>query len=335
MFAFGSGGIGYRRIRLGERVFHLEVGPAEEGERVDVLLARKLPILSRARAQKLISEGQVSVNGVRVKSSFRPRSGDQICTELPEPVPQDVLPRNIPIDVLTENEDFLVLNKPAGLVVHPAPGHLDDTLVSALLYHVKDLSGIGGVLRPGIVHRLDKDTSGALLVAKNDLSHRALSRLFKNGEIHKTYLTIVKGRVAEPEGKIDLPVGRHPVHRKKMSVVSRSGRQARTYYKRLRRYESLPASLLEVRIETGRTHQIRVHMAALGHPVLGDVVYGGKKDVEESIRRSGGRICRQMLHAWRLEWVHPDIGGSVCVEAPLAADMEAVLALLARLDRNL
>ena len=237
--------------------------------------------------------------------------------------------------MLTENEDFLVLNKAAGVVVHPAPGHLDDTLVSALLYHVKDLSGIGGVLRPGIVHRLDKDTSGALLVAKNDRSHHELSRLFKNGEIHKTYLAIVKGRVAEPEGKIDLPVGRHPVHRKKMSVVSRSGRQARTYYKRLRRYESLPASLLEVRIETGRTHQIRVHMAAMGHPVLGDVVYGGKKDVEESIHRSGGRVCRQMLHAARLEWVHPHIGGSVCVEAPLAADMEAVLALLDRLDRNM
>jgi len=332
--ASGSGGIDYYRIRLGERVYHLEIGPAEEGERVDVLLSRKLPILSRARVQKLISEGRVSVNGVRVRSSFRPRSGDQVHTELPEPVPQEVLPRNIPIDVLMENEDFLVLNKPAGLVVHPAPGHLDDTLVSALLYHVKDLSGIGGVLRPGIVHRLDKETSGALLVAKNDRSHRELSRLFKNGEIHKTYLTIVKGRVAEPEGKIDLPVGRHPVHRKKMSVVSRSGRRALTYYKCLRRFESLAASLLEVRIETGRTHQIRVHMAAAGYPVLGDPVYGGKKDIEASIRRSGGHVCRQMLHASRLQWVHPQMGGSVCVEAPLAEDMEAVLALLGRLDEN-
>lgn len=320
--------------RIGDTVgdqYHLEITPNQEGERIDVVLAVRLPAFSRSQIQRLIRTGRVLVNEEVVKASFKPKTGDQIRVEVPAPSSPTLRPEKIPLSILYETPDFLVLNKPAGLVVHPAPGHENGTLVNALLYHVRDLSGIGGVLRPGIVHRLDKDTSGVLLVAKNDLAHEELSRLFKHGKIRKTYLALVKGEPAQREGKIDLPIGRHPVRRKTMSVVSRSGKSALTLYEVVHRFRSLPISCLVVRIKTGRTHQIRVHLSAIGHPVIGDRTYG-RKNVTRMINHYGDLVERQLLHALKLEWHDPRTGGWISVTAPIPEDMNRVLAFLAELD---
>ncbi len=307
------------------KIHSFEVERGDGSDRIDALVSKRLPFLSRSRVQSLVRDGRVHVNEKTVKNSYRPKSGDRIQVWVPDAVPLEILPVDLPLDVLYEDENCLVINKPPGLVVHPAPGHRNDTLVNALLHHVSGLSGIGGVLRPGIVHRLDKDTSGALLVAKNDTSHLALSMLFREGRMRKTYLALVGGRLPSMEGVVDLPVGRHPTQRKKMSVVSKRGRRALTSYRVDRYYERTDVSLLEVRIHTGRTHQIRVHMAQLGTPVLGDALYGGGRRTEKLLVRSGIEVERQLLHASRLEWTDPIKGVDRCVEAPLPEDMASIL----------
>jgi len=317
---------------LGEEPRTFEVTLNEEGRRIDALLSGLLPNLSRSQIQRLIREQCVLVDRKPVKTSFRPRRGDRIHVEMPQAAPSELQPEDIPISVLYETADLLVLNKPPGLVVHPAPGHGTGTLVNALLHHVRDLSGIGGVIRPGLVHRLDKDTSGVLLIAKNDHAHDRLARLFKEGRIEKTYVALVHGNVSPSRASIDFPIGRHPVHRKKMSIVSRSAKRAFTTYMVMHRFASVPVSYVRVRIQTGRTHQIRVHMSAVGHPVLGDPVYGGRRDTDRILKQAGSPVSRQMLHALRLRWREPDGNGSVSVEAPVPDDMRFVLSALEVLD---
>lgn len=291
------------------------VPPEETGTRLDVFLARHAE-LSRARVQKLIEAGEITVNGRPERANYRLREGDRLLGHAPPPVEPKAVPQDIPLDVVYEDQDVLVLNKPAGLVVHPAPGHPGGTLVNALLHHCPDLAGIGGVLRPGIVHRLDRDTTGLLAVAKNDLAHRGLVEQLKRREVHRTYLALVHGQVAEPAGVVQAAIGRDPRNRQRMAVVERNGREAVTRYRVLERWADF--TLLEVRLETGRTHQIRVHMAYLGHPVVGDPVYGR--------RQNPWGLRRQLLHAYRLEFAHPRSGKPMRFTAPLPQHFRAVLA---------
>jgi 23S rRNA pseudouridine1911/1915/1917 synthase len=283
----------------------------------------------------LIAEGLVRVGGHRKKPGYRLQEGDCISVRIPAPAPPSKhLPEPIPLDVLYEDERIVVVNKPAGLVVHPAPGHAGGTLVNALLHRCPDLSGIGGELRPGIVHRLDKDTSGVLVVAKDAAAQEGLSAQFKNRSVKKTYLALVWGSFPERAGVIDLPVGRHPTARKKMSTRSRRGRSAETRWEVVERF--CQSTLLQVRIFTGRTHQIRVHLSSVGRPVLGDPVYGkksasgGRAKVADRL----GKIGRQMLHAWRLGIRHPSTGEEMTFEAPLPEDFSGILAELRREEKN-
>ena len=293
--------------------------PDEEGMRLDQLTARNLPAQSRSYIQKLIKQGKISVNGGKKKSSYEVKSGDVINVVVPSPVPLEVLPEPIPLDILFEDENLLVVNKPSGLVVHPGAGHKDGTLVNALVYHCEGkLSGIGGVLRPGIVHRLDKDTSGCIVVAKNDLTHKDLTRQFQERLVNKEYLALVKGWVKELSGTLQTMIGRHPVHRKKMTAKIEFGKEAITQYEVEERFED--ASFLKLFIKTGRTHQIRVHMAHIGHPVLGDEEYGQKNS-----RLKGIVVPRQMLHSHRLGLNHPLTGNFIEFEAPVPDDMQALL----------
>lgn len=270
----------------------------DDGLRLDQFLAENLTTQSRSYLQKLIRHGNVLVNEKPKKPSYDVKTGDKIIVTLPKPVPLDVLPEPIPLDILYEDTHLLVINKPAGLVVHPAAGHFSGTLVNALVHHCgKNLSGIGGVLRPGIVHRLDRDTSGCMVVAKDDLTHNDLMRQFQERKVHKEYIALVSGWVKELRGRLSTTIGRHPVHRKRMAVVS--GKEAITAYEVIERFER--ATLLNIRLGTGRTHQIRVHMAHIGHPVLGDEEYGKKKS-----RLEGVVIPRQMLHAYKLGFIHKD-----------------------------
>jgi 23S rRNA pseudouridine1911/1915/1917 synthase len=276
------------------------------GLRLDQYVVQKLPEHSRARIQALVKAGHVTLNGVVPKSSDRIRVGDVIRVVEPPPVAAEVVAQEIPLDVLFEDDDFIVINKPAGLVVHPAAGNPDGTLVNALLHHCTELSGIGGVERPGVVHRLDKDTSGCLVAAKNDVAHRSLVRQFAGREVTKIYLALAAGRFSKRGGEVNAPIGRHPVHRQKMAIVER-GRPARTSWRALR---DLPCgTLVECTLHTGRTHQIRVHLKQLGHPILGDEVYGRRGD-----------FPRQMLHAWRLGFLHPRTGQPVKYESPIPQD---------------
>jgi len=287
------------------------------GERLDVFIAR-LAGLTRARAQRLIETGHVAVAGHRARASLRLEPGQRVSGETPPPADGAAAPEAIPLHVLFEDGDVLAVNKPAGMTVHPAPGHPSATLVNAILAHCADLSGIGGVLRPGIVHRLDRDTSGVILVAKNDGAHQALARQLKERSVEKTYLALVEGTPKPAEGVIDAPIARDPRNRKRMAVLE-GGRAALTHY---RLVERLPAvSLLEVRPKTGRTHQIRVHLAAIGHPIVGDHVYGKPSQTG----RPAKLVARQFLHAWRIVFTHPRTGERMEVEAPLAADLEAAL----------
>ena len=266
-------------------------------------------------------------------ASYRVCEGDSIHLYVPPPRPSDLAAEPAALNILHEDDDILVVDKPAGLVVHPAPGHPSGTLVNALLYHCRSLSGIGGEERPGIVHRLDKDTSGLLLVAKHDRSHRHLSLQLKSRKMQRRYQALVHGRMPEQEGTIDAPVGRHPTQRKKMAVLMRGGgRAARTHYRVLDAWSVL--SLLELSLETGRTHQIRVHLASLGHPVLGDVTYGpgarrwpGKPDLEQVMRS----FPRQALHAAQVRFQHPTHGTGMTFSSPLPADMADLLTRLRRL----
>jgi 23S rRNA pseudouridine1911/1915/1917 synthase len=306
---------------------HEFVADAEaEGQRLDAWLARRLPSLSRSRLQALIDEGHVLLDGSRARPSTRLRAGQVARVHVPAPVPAEPQPEDIPIAVVHEDAHLVVVNKPAGLVVHPGAGTSRGTLVNALLRHVRDLSGVGGVLRPGIVHRLDRGTSGLLVVAKDDEAHRSLVRQFAGRTVEKEYVALVLGVPPRPAGEVDAPIGRDPVHRRKMSVRAPRGREARTSWRVEERFDG--AALLRVRIHTGRTHQVRVHLASIGHPVAGDAVYGGTRT--PSSRRTAARealqsLDRPALHAARLSFAHPASGERLRFEAPLPPDIEAVL----------
>ena len=279
-----------------------------EGERLDAFLARSVPGLTRSAAQKLLEDGAGTLSGRPGKKNDRTVVGIKVSVTLPQPEPLDVLPQDIPLDVVYEDDDVIVVNKPVGMVVHPAPGHPDGTLVNALLYHCgSSLSGINGVLRPGIVHRIDRDTSGLIIAAKNDRAHLALAAQLQDHTLARVYEAVAVGSLKEDSGTVDAPIGRHPVDRKKMAVDRKNGRPAVTHWSVLARYPGY--TRVECRLETGRTHQIRVHMASIGHPLLGDVVYGNKKPFPG--------LAGQCLHAKRLRFLHPSTGEPVEVECPL------------------
>lgn len=291
-----------------------------EPVRLDAWLAEEEPDHSRARWQALIEEGRVTVNGKPVKKNRRVRDGDRVAWTVPEqPAEAAPQPEAIPLAILYEDRDMIVINKPPGLVVHPAPGNETGTLVNALLHHCNDLAGIGGVKRPGIIHRLDKDTSGVMVAAKNETAMNELSRQFRYRETEKEYLALVWGVPAEKRGTIRGTIGRHPIHRKKMAVNVRNGRDAVSHYELIEAFSQ--AALVRVKIETGRTHQVRVHMAHLKTPVIGDALYG-------RARRADIKAKRQMLHAAKLSLAHPKTGKRMVFEAPLPPDMEKVLTAL-------
>ncbi len=286
------------------------------GERADAALARLCPELSRSAAQKLLEEGLVTRNGKLVKKNEKLNEGDQLEFELPQAEEVDIQPEDIPLDIVYEDEDVLVINKPKGLVVHPAAGHWSGTLVNALMFHCKDrLSGINGQLRPGIVHRIDMDTSGLLIVAKNDFAHQSLAEQLQDHSLSRTYVCIVVGGMKEDSGTIDAPIGRHPTDRKKMAVTEKNSKNAVTHWEVLERFDRY--TLLQCKLETGRTHQIRVHLSWRNHPILGDTVYGSKKPELGQ--------CSQCLHAKELTFRHPRTGETVTVSCPLPDYFEDVL----------
>ena len=289
------------------------------GERIDALLARNVADLSRSAAQRLIEQGDVAVNGVPVRKNYKANVGDLVEVSLPEPEAVEIIPQNLPLDVVFEDDDVIVINKPRGMVVHPAPGHPDGTLVNALLYHCGDsLSGIGGEKRPGIVHRIDMDTSGLLIVAKNDFAHQFLSAQLSDHSLYRVYEAVVYGRVKEDAGTVDAPIGRHPADRKRMAILSRGGREAVTHYEVIARYRGY--SHIRCRLETGRTHQIRVHMEKLGHPLVGDMVYGRKRP-EKGLEG-------QCLHARELRFIHPRTEQEVRLTSELPDYFREVLSKL-------
>jgi len=292
------------------------------GERLDAFVARAVEGLTRSAAQKLLEEGCVQVNGRPVKKNYKLIEGDAVQVQLPEVKETDIVPTDIPLEIVYEDEDMLVINKPKGLVVHPAAGHQDDTLVNGLLYALGDkLSGINGELRPGIVHRIDKDTSGLLAVAKNDFAHVMLASQLKDHSMARTYECIVCGNLKQDSGTVDAPIGRHPSDRKRMCVTERNSRDAVTHWEVIKRYRGY--THVRCRLETGRTHQIRVHMAHLGHPILGDTVYGHKKP--ELGQDS------QCLHAGILCFTHPRSGQPVVVMAQLPEYFQKVLEKLEKM----
>lgn len=300
------------------------IGKREAGERLDIFLSHNENTFSRSQIKRVVTEGNVRVNNRTVKSGYRLKEGDFVILTKEEPKGYDVTPENIPLTIIYEDASIIVLDKPSGIVVHPAAGNYCGTIVNALLFHCKDLSGVGGVLRPGIVHRLDKQTSGLLVVAKSDSAHRVLSKQFKKHIVKKVYKALVHGHVKDESGLIELPVGRHPTDRKKMSTKSKRGKMAITRWKVIERYDV--ATLLDVEIETGRTHQIRVHLNTLGFPVIGDAVYGNSKkrtgEIKNDILRNIlKRIKRQALHASRLEFYHPLDDRYLEFSSPLPDDM--------------
>lgn len=287
----------------------LQVEKEHAGSRLDRYLALALPAFSRARLQTLIRENFVKLNGATPRPRDPVRTGDTVQLTEPEIEKVEAQPESIALEILFEDDDLLVLNKPAGIVMHPGAGHHQHTLVNALLAHCQNLSGIGGKERPGIVHRLDKETSGALVVAKNDATHRDLSKQFAARTMQKIYLALVAGTPRKASGVIDLAIARHPVHRQRMSIARRQGRSAKTEYRVVSSGPEM--SLIECTLHSGRTHQIRVHLHHLGHPVLGDKLYGGKR---------AGDFPRQMLHAWKLAFTHPRTGEVMTFDAPVPAD---------------
>ena len=300
----------------------------DEGDRLDRFVPRVLEDLSRSRVQGLVAEGMVLVNDAAKRSGYRLRIGDRVTVEVPEPVELVARPEDLPLAVVHEDADLLVVDKPAGMSVHPAPGSPSGTLVNALLHHCRDLSGINGVLRPGIVHRLDRGTTGLLMVAKNDSAHRGLATQLEERSVERGYTALVWGR-PPAEGVVDAPLDRSPADRKRMAVVE-GGRRAVTRFRRLRELGFL--SLLGLRLETGRTHQIRVHMQHLGHPVFGDPVYGGRtrvRGIDPRRRPAAARLLegldRQALHAASLGFTHPGSGEALRFESPLPGDMERTL----------
>ncbi|WP_298482463.1 RluA family pseudouridine synthase [uncultured Ruminococcus sp.] len=293
----------------------LQIPPEMAGERLDKWLAAQESVsLTRSLLQSRMEQGHITVNGKPVPKNYRQRSGDVVEIVLPEPEPLSLEPENIPLDIVYEDDDVLVVNKPKGMVVHPAPGHATGTLVHALLYHCGDrLSGINGVIRPGIVHRIDRFTSGLLMVAKNDIAHQALSEQIQAHTFTREYQAVAMGHFREPAGTISAPIGRHPVDRKKMCVTEKNSKPAVTHYEVLTEYQR--ATHLRLRLETGRTHQIRVHLAYMGHPVLGDDVYG----------KAFPGIEGQCLHAAKIGFLHPTTGAYLEFECPLPDYFEKVL----------
>lgn len=289
-------------------------------ERIDRYLIKKGLPLTRAQIQRLISEDQILVNGLPTRASYKAKKGDRIEITLPPPVPLKLIPEAIPLDILFEDACILVLNKVSGMVVHPAPGHYEGTMVHALLHHCKDLTGIGGRERPGIVHRLDKDTSGVMVIAKTDEAHRKLSAQFKDHSIHRKYLALVCGKVKRA-GKVTLAIGRDRNNRKKISPRTSHPREAETDYIIKERFKA--ATLVELSPQTGRTHQIRVHMNHIGHPLMGDKDYGGKRTTAFEFTAQ-----RQMLHAAQLGLIHPQSGETLHFSSPIPPDMATILAIL-------
>jgi len=305
----------------------LSVEASEAGQRLDVYLARALAALSRTRLQTLIEEQAVLVNERPTKPSYKVRAGDRIEIELPPPPALDLRPEPIPLAIVYEDDDLLVVEKPAGMVVHPGAGVSSGTLAHALCFHFQRLSTHGGALRPGIVHRLDRETSGLLVVAKNERAHEALAEQFARREVQKFYRALVIGRVAQREGRIAAPIGRHPVHRTRMAVrPPGQGREALTLYRVLEWIGDF--SLLDVELKTGRTHQIRVHLASVGHPVVGDAVYGRAlwtKVRDRALRQAMAQLGRHFLHAYRLCFRHPRSGEPMDFTSPLPEDLSAFL----------
>ena len=310
---------------------YCEVQPDDAGTRLDQF-ASKCAELTRSAAARLIEEGAVTVNSKAVAKNYKVAAGDAVEITIPEPEPAEALPENIPLDIVYEDEDIIVINKPVGMVVHPAAGNPTGTLVNALLYHCgASLSGVGGVIRPGIVHRIDKDTSGLLVVAKNDEAHLFLSEQLKGHHISRIYTAIAVGNFREESGTVNAPIGRHPIDRKKMAVIHNSdlrSREAVTHWSVIARGEADGNSftLLRCQLETGRTHQIRVHMASVGHPLLGDAVYGGANTRFESRHRAS--IVGQCLHAGELHLTHPRTGEEMQFFAPMPANMQHVVDIL-------
>ena len=289
-----------------------------DGERLDVFLVRQQPEFSRAHVQKLIASGAVLADGRVRKANFKLKAGMQVEFSLPEAAPVEVEPEDIPLDILYEDGDIIVVNKARGMVVHPAAGVSSGTLVNALLYHCHDLSGINGEIRPGIVHRLDKDTSGVMVAAKNDMAHLNLAEQISTKSAHRSYLAVVHGNIKEEAGIIKGDIGRHPTDRKRMAIVQDNGKPAVTHFKVLERFGDY--TLVECRLETGRTHQIRVHMTSIGHPLVNDPKYGSSK--------TPFGIKGQALHSRQLTLKHPATGEEMTFEAPLPEDMEKILAAL-------
>lgn len=325
-----SVGIESERLR-----FVVESAPGNA--RLDAYLAHQFPELSRSRVAQLLAAGRVWLNGRVPKKSERLAVGDVIELEVPQPEPTELVPEVIPLKIVYQDRDLAVVEKPAGVVVHPAPGHRTGTLVHALLHHLSDLSGIGGELRPGIVHRLDKETSGLLLIAKNDQAHRRLSAALKRREISRIYLAAVWGHLRGDSQVVDKPIGRSPSRRQRMAVVE-GGRPALTRFQRLERWRG--ADLLRAELETGRTHQIRVHLASIGHPVVGDSVYGAAAGrgiggvVRGWAREFAGRVPRQFLHAAELGFVHPRTGARLHFSSPLPSDLAAAAAWARETSRS-
>lgn len=296
-----------------------ELTADESGERIDKFLSRNCENLSRSYIQKLLKDGNIMVNKLAVKANYKITSGDVIQIRIPESEPLDILPEDIPLDILYEDSDILIVNKPKGMVVHPSPGHYTHTLVNAVLYHCGgNLSGINGVIRPGIVHRIDMNTTGSLLICKNDRAHQILAEQLKEHSITRRYHAIVHGNIKEDSGTVDAPIGRHPADRKKMSTKSQHGRHAVTHYRVLERFGSY--TYIECELETGRTHQIRVHMSSIGHPILGDDVYGPA--------RCPFKLEGQTLHAKTLGIVHPSTKEYMEFDAPLPQYFQNLLTML-------
>src|SRR5713226_6814993 len=328
----GSGFVVHRRsfdCKMSSRSVSLTVEKSLPAERLDTFLRSRFPAISRSGLQRLIEEGHIKINGQRVKPTHHPRAGESIEVTFPEARAAQAQPEEIPLNVLFEDKDLLVLNKPAGLVVHPAAGNEEHTLVNALLHHCAgQLSGIGGVARPGIVHRLDKETSGCLVVAKNDETHVALSAQFASRKVEKIYHAIVCGEMQRDRGEIRAAIARHSSHRKRMAVDDEFGREARTSYRVLERLRG--ATLAEAELHTGRTHQIRVHFQFLGFPVMGDATYGNRQNLRLS-ELTGYTAPRQMLHAFRLGFIHPRTAKRMNFEAPRPEDfLDALQALRER-----
>lgn len=297
----------------------MEITPEMEGERIDKCISNYLESLSRSYIQKIIKDGKAYVNDAVVKANYKVKVDDKVQFEIPDCEEPDIPPQDIPLDILYEDKDILIVNKPKDMVVHPASGHYEGTLVNAIMFHCKDeLSGINGVLRPGIVHRIDKDTTGSIIICKNDEAHRKIAQQLKEHSITRKYRAIVYGRIMEEEGTVNAPIGRHPTDRKKMAINEKNGKPAVTHYKVLERFDKY--TYIECQLETGRTHQIRVHMTSIGHPLLGDEVYGNAK--------CPFKLEGQTLHAMTIGFIHPTTGEYVEYEAPLPEYFEHLLQIL-------